>query len=211
MTEEMKVFLISKVEEYASITLSELKTAIHNEFNTSACTSTVKNWLDGELFTVKNVRAMVSNMNNQLNKLKRSDYMTKLFHEKSEGRRIIVWIDETNFNLFNKRREGRSRIGSRASLIVPASKGANLHRIGAMTSTAVILFCTRRGAFKSGDCITWFEELIIGACEQQGITDPTFVIDNAPAHCRLQELIQQHPHVHLLRLAPYSFLLGKPN
>ena len=95
MTEEMKVFLISKVEECASITLSELKTAIHNEFNTSVCTSTVKNWLDGELFTVKNVRAMVSNMNNQLNKLKKSDYMTKLFHEKSEGRTIIC-MDRRN-------------------------------------------------------------------------------------------------------------------
>ena len=93
-------------------------------------------------------------MNNQLNKLKRSDYMTRLFHEKSEGK-TIVWIDKTNFNLFNKRRKGRSRIGSRASIIVPTSKGANPHCIGAMTSNAVILFSTRRGAFKSGDFISY--------------------------------------------------------
>ena len=37
--------------------------------------STVKNWLDGELIYVKNVRPSVVNMNNEVNKVKRAEYM----------------------------------------------------------------------------------------------------------------------------------------
>uniref|UniRef100_A0A6A7FWY1 Tc1-like transposase DDE domain-containing protein n=1 Tax=Hirondellea gigas TaxID=1518452 RepID=A0A6A7FWY1_9CRUS len=145
-------------------------------------------------------------MNKEENKVKRSTYMNKLFENRAEGRSLI-WIDETNFNLYCKRSQGRSRIGTRASVVVPASKGSNLHCIGAMSSSALVLFTTRRGAFKANDCLQWFRDLV-DACEGQGIHNPTFIIDNAPTHCRLENIIQEFPHVKLLRLAPYSYLLN---
>ena len=70
---------------------------------------------------------------------------------------------------------------------MPACKGANLHCIGAMTTTNLVRFTTIRGAFKSPDCIEWFTELI-EACAEQGIVNPTLVIDNAPVHSRLERL-----------------------
>ena len=146
-----------------------LKTSIHYEFNTSVCTSTIKNCLDRELLTVEKMLESwwIIWIIKYLNKLKKSDYMTELFQEISEERTIIiVWIDETNFNLYNKRREEKSRIGSRTSIL--------------LTANAVILFSARRGALKSGDCITWFEELI-AACEQRkmdhnSLIDPTYYL-----------------------------------
>ena len=37
---------------------------------------------------------------------------------------------------------------------------------------------------------------------------PTFVIDNAPAHARFEQLLKEHSYVRILRLAPYSYLLN---
>ena len=62
-----------------------------------------------------------------------------LFRARSDGH-IIVWIDETNFDLYCRRRENCSR----ASIVLCASKGANLHCTGAMTYIAVVLFTTPR-------------------------------------------------------------------
>ena len=118
----------------------------------------MKNWLDGMLYTVKDVRSVVVNINLPINKEKRADYVSKLFDARSSGR-TIVWVDETNFNLYCKRREGRSKVGTRASVLLPASKGANLHCIGAMTSTAIVKFSTHRRAFKNAECSNWITEL----------------------------------------------------
>ena len=145
-------------------------------------------------------------MNNNENKVKRAAYIEQLFQHRSEGR-TLIWTDETNFNLYCKRSQGRSRIGTRASVVLPASKGANLHCIGAMTSASIVLFTTRRGAFRADDCIEWFRELAV-TCENNGIEQPTFIIDNAPAHCRLECICEEFPNVKLLRLAPYSYLLN---
>ena len=90
---------------------------------------------------------------------------------------------------------------------MPASKGANLHCIGAMTASSIVLFTTRIGASKAPDCVQWFEQLI-ETCTSQGIIHPTFIIDNAPVHSRVEELLEEYPDIRILRLAPYSYLLN---
>ena len=95
-------------------------------------------------------------------------------------------MDETNYNLYCIGRDGRCRIESCASIILPSSKG---------------------GAFKVEDCKDWIVYLI-EQCRVQGITRPTFVIDNAPVHSRLDQLEEKYSHVEILRPAPYSYLLN---
>lgn len=205
-TPEIIQVLVDSVENNPSITLAELAQILFTTFNLRVCLNTVKNWLDGQLFSLKNVRRTVYNMNSAENKLKRSYYMEHLFDARANGR-TLVWMDETNFNLYCSRKEGRSRIGARATLLLPSSKGANLHCIGAMTSTRMVLFTTKRGSFNSQTCQEWFRELI-ETCNTQGIENPTFIVDNAPAHCRLEEVIAEYEDTQLLRLAPYSYLLN---
>ena len=164
----------------------------------------MKNWLDGMLYTVKDVRSVVVNINLPINKEKRADYVSKLFDARSSGR-TIVWVDETNFNLYCKRREGRSKVGTRASVLLPASKGANLHCIGAMTSTTMVKFSTHRGAFKNAECNNWITELIQD-CASQGIVNPTIIVDNAPAHARLEAAFE-NTSAEPLWLPPYCYLL----
>ena len=183
---EIIASLLAKIEENASTTLLELKTLVFRDFNLDVTINTIKNWLDAELISVKNIIGKIVNMNSPENKVKRANYITEFFQHRAEGR-TFVWIDETNFNLYCKRKEGCSKVGTRASIVMPACKGANLLCIGAMTTTNLVRFTTKRGAFKSPDCIEWFTELI-EACAEQGIVNPTLVIDNAPVHSRLERL-----------------------
>lgn len=140
-------------------------------------------------------------MDHHDNKEKCILYLTKLFKAQF-ARRTIIWVDETNFNLYCKWREGQAKIGSRTSVVVPSSKGANLHFIGAMSANQWIHFTTQRRAFKNAECSEWFRELA-NKCIAAGIQSPAFVVDNAPAHSRLELLEEEFE-----RLAPYSYLLN---
>ena len=194
------------LEQNCLATLEDLQRILLEELNVNVCKSTISNWLDGQLISLKNTRNEINNMNKNENKAKRAEYMNLFFENRAEGR-TIVWVDETNFNLYCKRKKGRSKIGTRASVVIPASKGANLHCIGAMTTSAVVYFSTKRGSFKAEDCLQWFRDLV-AECHNQGIENPTFVVDNSPNHCRLENIPDEFPHVKLLRLAPYSYLLN---
>lgn len=205
-TQEIMDSFEDVIEENPSITLRELQQFLIQHFGLSVSISTIKNWLDLQLYSVKNVRSEIDRINNPVNKQKRSEYMEKFFAARSAGR-TIIWIDETNYNLYCKRKEGRSKIGSRASVILPASKGANLHCIGGMTHSQMVHFTTHRGSFKGEDCKLWFRDLI-QKCTESGIMQPTFIIDNAPVHSRLEELMAEFPHIDIIRLAPYSYLLN---
>ena len=73
-------FIIEHIEKEPSVTLSQLAELIFVKFNVSVVVNTVKNWLDGELFSWKNVRPMVQNVNRTENKIKRLQYLESL-HE----------------------------------------------------------------------------------------------------------------------------------
>lgn len=205
-TPEIIEVLKQRIEENVSTTLAELSDLIWTRFELRVSKNTIKNWLDAELFSVKKVRPVMQNMNSEINKTKRREYLETLLDARSTGR-TLIWTDETNFNLYCKRSEGRSRIGQRASVLLPSSKGANLHCIGAMTCSKVVLFTVRRGSYNAEDCKQWFQQLI-EECHLQGLQNPTFIVDNAPAHSRLEDLLDENPHVQILRLAPYSYLLN---
>ena len=187
-TEVIMTALTTWIEENPSITIQEIKRLLQANYETQVSTTTIYNWLDGALIIIKKVRSVVSNINLPVNKSKRKSYMNNFFDSRSQGRNLI-WIDETNFNLFCKRNEGRSRIGQRASIVLPPSRGANLHCIGAMSSTQLVYFTTRRGALKAEDFNAWITELV-GECNRKGIPRPTLIIiDNAPAHARVEEAV----------------------
>lgn len=205
-TAEIINCILDKIEKEPSVTLSELTTLTRSIFDVSVCVNTMKNWLDGELISLKDVRPMVHNVNTQENKVKRAQYLESLMNNRAD-QRTLIWIDETNFNLYCRRREGRSKIGSRSCVVQPNSKGSNLHCIGAMTDSRMLLFTTRRGSLKATDFNEWVEQLI-ETCFTQGIENPTLIIDNAPAHTRAETVVENYENVNLLRLAPYSYLLN---
>lgn len=194
------------IEDDCQMTLKDCANRIKENFNIEVCHNTIKNWLDGELFSLKMIRPTVQNMNTDDNKMKRVSYLNQLLKAKSDGR-TIIWIDESNFNLFCKRKEGRSKIGCRSRVLTLNSKGSNLHCIAGMTSTKLLNFQCKRGSYRGEDCRIWLKQLI-SICNEDGIQYPTVVIDNAPVHSKLETILEDMEDVQIIRLAPYSYLLN---
>ena len=51
---------------------------------------------------------------------------------------------------------------------------------------------------------------IVNACKIKGIAhnELAVVIDNAPAHCKAEEIVEANPGVQVMRLGPYSPVLN---
>ncbi|KAG2990279.1 hypothetical protein PC128_g19252 [Phytophthora cactorum] len=63
--------------------------------------------------------------NNAANKAKRMEFAKEL-HKHMDAGDIIVYYDETNYNVYCKRSQGRAKKGERATVGLPPSKGAKL-------------------------------------------------------------------------------------
>ena len=77
------------------------------------------------MYTVKKALAEPSEMNSVINKERRSEYVTNLMA--ANASKHVIYIDETNINLFLRRGAGRSRKGTRCSVKTPTARGKNVH------------------------------------------------------------------------------------
>ncbi len=119
-----------------------------------------------------------------------------------------MWIDETNFNLFIRRKAGWSKVGQRAAVTLPASRGPNIHLIGAITANGVVKMESRRGSFKWQDVNQWVRGLLVQwTANGFRLEDLVVVADNAPNHSRLSHVFEGTAAV-LLKLGPYSPMLN---
>jgi len=105
--------IVSWVEEDCTITLQQLKEKIMTYFNKMVSVSTVGNYLEGRLYSVKGVHIEPLTMNSEANKIKRLEYVKSLNAFIQQGKQI-VWMDETNFSLFCRRTTGHARVGNKA-------------------------------------------------------------------------------------------------
>ena len=146
-------------------------------------------------------------MNSMENKIKCAAYVRSLNAHIQSGKQI-VWIDETNFNLFCRRTRGRARVGNRAVQVLPASKGPNIHVIGGISAAGVVIMERRRGSFTTDAANAWMTSLLEHWVNGGNhLDDLVIVCDNAPCHSRLENVIAGSGAT-LLRLAPYSPMLN---
>ena len=125
-------------------------------------------------------------MNTDSNKELRRRYVQRVSQNTREGK-IIIWMDETNLNLFCRRSQGRARDGKRAVMAFPTSKGPNIHVICALSAYQMIYITRRRGAIKSETAKAWLLEMLEHL--PLGITVDSVVVvcDYAPCHSEFEK------------------------
>ena len=124
ITNEHRDFMEKCVEENSRITLKQMKDKLLQTHQIDVSTECVRKNLNGMLFTLKNIHREPENANNAINKNKRCRYVEELLTYQSENKPII-YMDETNFNLFISRTKGRSKKGSRCRYIAAGCRGAS--------------------------------------------------------------------------------------
>ncbi|KAE8898908.1 hypothetical protein PF010_g12783 [Phytophthora fragariae] len=91
-------------------------------------------------YTVKQTRIEPTTCNKLFNKTKRQIFARALKKHQQDGD-CIVYFDESNFNVYCKRGRGRAKKGTRATLVLPPSNGANLQVQCAVNSVmGVVLY-----------------------------------------------------------------------
>ena len=134
------------------------------------------NYLACSLMTLKKLHPISETMNSTENKQKRIAFVLTLRQFQSEYR-AIVWIDESNFNLFC----------CLARAVMTSSKGKNLRMICVLCSQGIMKFTTKRGSYNSMSCKNWVHELICSLRDRE-IENPVTVCDNASCHSGLEQI-----------------------
>lgn len=94
------------------------------------------------------------------------------------------------------------------SNINPFLAGPNVHLIGAITTSGVVVITKRRGSFTTIAAREWMEEVLSTWVDRgNSLEDLVVVCDNAPCHSSLTSLFENSP-ADLLRLGPYSPMLN---
>ena len=97
-------------------------------------------------------------MNSVSNKEKRRDYVQVLMDKMGQGK-FIIFIGESNCNLFLRRTQDRSRKGTRFFVKSPTLKGKNIHIIAGISQQGLVHWERRRGNYKRDDRCEWVRSM----------------------------------------------------
>nr|XP_022912684.1 uncharacterized protein LOC111423649 [Onthophagus taurus] len=185
------------VEENPKITLKGLSEKIREDFALNVSNECVRQHLNGLMFTLKTARREPENANS----IQTIENLLDL-----QAQNIpIIYMDETNFNLFISRTQGCSKKGTRCTTVSAGCRGSNIHLIACIGNMGLIHSEVRRGSFKKPEANEFVRQCLRRA---QGLyqTGVALVIDNAPCHSTIEEVFAENEFEHhtVLRLSPYS-------
>lgn len=206
ITEECISFIIECLQENPKITLKGLSIKVEQSLHIKVSYQTIAKHMEYRCFTVKKIHYMPDGMNSQANKDKRCQYVNQILQLTGEGKQII-FMDESNVNLFISRTSGRSRKGQRCVVKRPNSHGPNVHMICGISQRGLHNFTRARGSFKWESANTWVRQLFQSLInEGENIENVVLIIDNAPCHSRIENILSEAPFsgARIVRLAPYS-------
>ncbi|KAJ0391652.1 hypothetical protein ATCC90586_012147 [Pythium insidiosum] len=101
------------IEEDCTITLDMICDRIEAEYGVQISTSTVSRYTLGMTYTMKDLRREMAPMNSIEKKRERLAFVLALEEHRNAGS-MIVYLDETNYNVYITRHRGRARANERA-------------------------------------------------------------------------------------------------
>ncbi|KAG6622355.1 Transposase [Phytophthora cinnamomi] len=193
----MTVEVMSKLEEYldeqADMTMAVMKERLLSDVSAEVSISSIHRALHGMLYTVKGLRIEKATTNNDVNKTKRKEFAIALNKHVFAGD-MIVYHDETNFNIYLARNQGWVRTGKRAVVTLPPPKGKNLYvQCGVSPGNGLVLLRTHEGSIRMEENTRFVADLFVTALNSDEYKE-WLVTDG---------IVNSNKLV-ILRLAPYS-------
>ncbi|KAJ0404134.1 hypothetical protein ATCC90586_005041 [Pythium insidiosum] len=199
VTVPMLTALEQYIEEDCTITLEQMRVRLMEDVNVALSTSTVSRYTVGMTYTMKELRREMSPMNSPDNKQARHDFVVKLKEHRAAGS-MIVYLDETNYNVYISRNRGRARTAERAVVKFTPSPGQNLQIQCAVSNCMGIVArnyvfgsinMDRNAAFVVD---TFAAALCWADSSEEYCNKPiVIVLDNAGCHERAEDLVLESP------------------
>ena len=195
ITEEIGEKIIDFVEQNPQCFIREIQVFL-SQTEISCSRNTISRFLDGKLFTIKKAHGSVAERNSATVKESRYQYS---FNYITGGWLLsqTIYIDETGFNLWTRRPNGRSILGTPCNITVPTNRGQNISLIMAIGRSGVIHHQLVLGSVNGYIYQKFIEEV-------NAVLDPNIpyrlIQDNAPIH---KGIISLHTMVYLPPYSPF--------
>ncbi|RAW37656.1 hypothetical protein PC110_g6055 [Phytophthora cactorum] len=184
MTPEISTALVMCLHERCTYTLRALKALIREDFNVELSETTIPATLSTSYTPLSRYRKQFTRYNGDTNKQKRKEFTEKPIGHNDQGD-LVVYFDETNFNLYTKRLPWQGEeLTARNPPTVAASK------------------CKTNAGFLVALCETIKDS---GVYKNEHVDKYIVIVfDNAPAHNQTEVLVPDYDDLVLLRLGHYS-------
>lgn len=159
-------------------------------------------------FTCKLTRPVPIQRNCPGTILARKEYARRFLSDSPPDSKNIVWVDECGFNLHLRRKFGRARRGTRASIVVANSHGRNISVCAAMSEEGFLHEQLRPGAYSAEHFCSFLVELF-EVLRREERSHCWIVLDNVRFHhCATVATCAAHSGHLLVFLPPYSPMLN---
>jgi hypothetical protein len=181
------------------MTLVEMRTKLQTEYPslTQISLCTLSRALDGQMITLKDVRAVPMQWNTDEVKLERRTYAQWLMNEGVQ--KNLIFMDEFGANIWTSRTKGWSPAGQRAVRIVEGQRGENLTLVLAISPIwGLVHAMFVEGSFSNQYFVDFISELEV-------LVDSSFVMmcDNARPHNNGHMDNANHDICYLPRYSPF--------
>lgn len=196
------------VERDPGITLKNIKKKLFEETNVSLSISSINNGLRELKITLKLASAELDRMNNPRTLELRQKYAREFTQWVPQQREKLIFIDECGFNLHLRRSQARSKIGSRARIVLPTVRGRNVTLIAAINNGGVVHQMVIANSTVNADRFKTFLQGLLEKIVPQ-LENSFLIMDNARIHKRqdIQDIVQ-NSGCYLKFLPPYSPMLN---
>lgn len=162
---------------------------------------TIGNMCDGLLYTVKKLSLIPANRNSLLSKQERIIYADWYLQEAVLSPHV-VFVDESGYNIWTCRSQGRSKRGEPAAKVVCNQRGQNFTLMLAISSQIGVVHYSFSQATVAKPVFQQFLHDVIGKIPLSAAGGQSFVImDNATIH---KDVVSNRPDVSVKYLPPYS-------
>lgn len=196
-SEEIRQILLW-IEEQPMLTLKRIKERIFQEFHKILAPTTISNALQGRVYCGK-VQPTLEDFNSIDAKIKRREYLQAFGDYMALGKDIL-FLGETNFNIYCRRRQKR----------FPSTMAApSIHLKAAISEKGIFQINYRRGSYNALSSKEWLENLLLKwRAEERECSNLVLVCANFPHDDQEVEEIFKSYGVTLLFLPPYSWHLN---
>ena len=209
VTEHMVAAMVEYVEQKPTITLKEIRQKLIVNFphNEPITVQTISKHLDSQLISLKKLDFCPIQWNTQEVKRERHEFMEWYVNDGMLA--DLVFQDETGFNLYTSRQQGRALRGQPAVRILEGQRGQNLTLSMAISPTLGLI---HHQLYRGGMNRDRFAGFLVEIGELLPESDIQILMDNAPAHRSAEDQVQyEHSVKRLPRYSPFLNIVELAN
>ncbi|KAF7684984.1 hypothetical protein CDIK_4267, partial [Cucumispora dikerogammari] len=179
---EQKNAIVDWVNENPIYTLKQLKLKVFDSFEITCSTSTIDRVLTEFHYTLKRLVLSPVTRNSERTLEKRFEYAQAYRAlEETVPAENFVFLDEVGFQVVSRPKRGRALRGQVAVTYTPGARSRNISVMAAISKAGVLYHTIRNSAF-NGEAFKSSLVELNSVCQQKGIINPVFVLDNCRIH-----------------------------